>query len=123
MVLSRDFKENDSINVSVRNTFLDFSDGDDSWTVGANPDLRRQQTDSVLHRSSNLRQEIQNALARGWKMEEETQEAPLADFPNAQPPLPSLPEFANAIPHLEFQKASQFSSVPEFLNVPMAIGS
>jgi hypothetical protein len=43
--------------VHVRNTFLDCS-VDDPWVVNANSSLRRQQTDSILHRSSTVRDEL-----------------------------------------------------------------
>jgi hypothetical protein len=43
--------------VSVRNTFLEFSE-DDAWTVRANNSLQRQQTDSVLFCNSVLRKDF-----------------------------------------------------------------
>lgn len=50
--------------VCVRNTFLDISD-DDPWVVGTNNDLRRQQTDSILHQNSNFRDEFAKPFTGG----------------------------------------------------------
>lgn len=43
--------------VSVRNTFLEFSD-DDAWTVRGNNVLQRQQTDSILFCNPGLRKNL-----------------------------------------------------------------
>eukprot|EP00427_Karlodinium_veneficum_P005530 CAMPEP_0169156212 /NCGR_PEP_ID=MMETSP1015-20121227/53853_1 /TAXON_ID=342587 /ORGANISM="Karlodinium micrum, Strain CCMP2283" /LENGTH=88 /DNA_ID=CAMNT_0009226911 /DNA_START=16 /DNA_END=279 /DNA_ORIENTATION=+ len=48
-MISRNFNDGDFMKgVSVRNTFLDVEE-EDPWMVSASKNLRRQQTDSVLH--------------------------------------------------------------------------
>jgi hypothetical protein len=49
--------------IHVRNTFLDFSEEDDPWTLTNSNNLRRQQTDSILHRNSSLKEELARATS------------------------------------------------------------
>jgi hypothetical protein len=69
-------EDRDFMRVSVRNTFLDVS-GDDPWMLGAKLNLRRQQTDSILHQNSSLRDELSGCSRKmeaqlpecSWKVE------------------------------------------------------
>jgi hypothetical protein len=58
--------------VHVRNTFLELED--DPWMVGATSDLRRQQTDSILHRNSSLKDELVRVMFKA-------EESQLLEFP------------------------------------------
>jgi hypothetical protein len=69
-------EDRDFMRVSVRNTFLDVSE-DDPWMLGAKLNLRRQQTDSILHQNSSLRDELSGFAGKmqaqlpecSWKVE------------------------------------------------------
>jgi RNA recognition motif-containing protein len=52
--------------VHVRNTFLDYS-VEDPWMVTGNSNLRRQQTDSILHCNSNARDELSRVTCEAFE--------------------------------------------------------
>jgi hypothetical protein len=70
--------------VHVRNTFLDFSEEDDPWTLTNSSSLRRQQTDSILHRNSSLKEELARATSKVEMLQ--------------HPEFPSLPLSLNVDP-------------------------
>jgi hypothetical protein len=84
--------------VHVRNTFLDCA-VDDPWVVKADANLRRQQTDSILHTNSMVRDELARVTC-------ELEDAQFQPFPDSQ---------FQAFQESQFQRfpAAQFQAIPE----------
>jgi hypothetical protein len=78
-MIPRDFNKDADFmkGISVRNTFLDVSE--DPWTVTGH-NIRRLQTDSILHQSSSLGDEL---AGNSWKVDE----SQLPAFPTIPMPI------------------------------------